>query len=278
MNRRPYFRIPSLLTIAALMAFALAGASVVIGGDDPRPNHAEGTKPAEGAKPAVKNVDHARAATSSQAVGGEAVYSTASEPDEGPAPAAASTPIAHSNLHGKHAATDDLGACVTGAAIEDLNRLRDRLAEREKAISAKEAELKTLEKAIQEEFAKLEQTRSDLAKVDDLKKKENEEKIAKIVETLESMSPKPASQLIGTMDEALAVTAIRRMSTQKLAKIMNVMESGKSSRLTELLAGSVRTKSSAPLLASSGTGATSGRNPTSNPAEKPAGSKGGEKK
>ena len=90
----------------------------------------------------------------------------------------------------KDAQTD--AACLAGSAtLEDLRAQRAKLSEREKELNAKEAELTALKAGIQEEFEKLEATRSDIAKLEEIGKKENEEKVAKIVETLETMSPKP---------------------------------------------------------------------------------------
>ena len=155
----------------------------------------------------------------------------------------------------------DPNACVAGAsAIEDLNRQREKLQAREKELTAKEAELKSLEKAVKEEFTKLDDARTEFAKAGELKKKENEEKVAKVVETLETMGPKPASAILASLDDALAITAMQRMSTPKLAKILNIMETGRSSHLTELLAGVVRVRgaelNSSRLSTSSGVAAT----------------------
>jgi flagellar motility protein MotE (MotC chaperone) len=135
------------------------------------------------------------------------------------------------------------GSCIPSqAAIDDLSQQRELLQARERELAAKEAELKALEQSVSEEFKKLEQVRAEIAKIDNLRKKESQEKVAKIVETVETMSPKPASALLSALDESLAVTAMEQMSTAKLAKIMNIMESGRSSRLTELLAGVVRAR------------------------------------
>lgn len=167
--------------------------------------------------------------------------------------------------HAQHAQpkSDASGCIASEAAIEDLKLQREKLEGREKELAAREAELKALEQAIKDELRKVEQARADIARADQLQKKENEEKVAKIVETVEAMSPKSASQLLGQLDDALAVTAMQRMSTAKLAKILNVMEPGRSSRLTELLAGVVRARGATPggvpaarLPASSGAAAT----------------------
>lgn len=131
----------------------------------------------------------------------------------------------------------DREACLTQSAIDDLRSAREKVEQKEKELAARELELKALETAAQEELQKLQQARADILKMDELRKKENEGKVAKIVATVETMSPKSAAQLIAALDEPLATIAIQKMDTVKLAKIMNVMEPGKSSRLTELLAG-----------------------------------------
>lgn len=191
----------------------------------------------------ISENDYDSARSAEQTQGHESAPAPSSSPETAPA-APAETAAAK---------VSDEDACVIGAAaIEDMRAQREKIQLREKELAQKEGELKALQGAVQDEFKKLEQLRADMAKVETLKKKENEEKVAKIVETLEGMSPKAASQLLGTLDEALAVTAMQRMSTAKLAKVMNVMEPGRSSRLTELLAGVARVRSVLPQSASNG--------------------------
>ena len=84
--------------------------------------------------------------------------------------------------------------------------------------------------------------RDDLGKIDTARKQENEAKVAKLVETFETMSPKAASVLIATLEDSLAVAAMAKMDTPKLAKIMNTMDPARSAKLSELMAGVVRAK------------------------------------
>jgi flagellar motility protein MotE (MotC chaperone) len=131
------------------------------------------------------------------------------------------------------------------ATVEDLRKQRDRVEAKQKELAARESDLKARELALQEELKKIQSAREDIAKIEGAKKVESEEKVTKLVETFETMSPKAASQLLVTVDETLAVAAMTRISTAKLAKIMNIMETSepaKSAKLTELLAGVVRAK------------------------------------
>lgn len=178
------------------------------------------------------------------------------------------------------------GCIANAAAIEDLRLRREEIEAKQKELTTKEAELKAREKALEDQIKSLEQIRDDIAKTDAARKKENEEKVTKLVETFETMSPKAAAQLLSNVEESLAVAAIARISTQRLAKIMNVMEPGRSSRLAEILAGVVRARNTlsrdkAEATASSTKGGEKNdgqnikqqqRNTTPNPAQREPGS------
>ncbi|OFZ21040.1 MAG: hypothetical protein A2X94_06830 [Bdellovibrionales bacterium GWB1_55_8] len=170
---------------------------------------------------------------------------------ETPAPSAAGSAGAAESSGGDTTETNisssASGACLTDpSVIEDLRKQREALQVRERNLVAKEAEFKAREDAIAEELKKFDGIRKELAKVQESRKSENDERVNKLVETFETMSPKAASQLLTSLDETLAVSAMSRISTQRLAKIMNLMDPAKSSRLTELLAGVVRANDSAP--------------------------------
>jgi len=126
--------------------------------------------------------------------------------------------------------------------LDEIKKKREEIDLKWKELAARDAELKARETAINEELKKLQETRDDIAKLEDSQRKGNEEKISKVVETLENMSPKASAQMLSTLDDGLAVAAISQMSTPKLAKVMNVMEPARASKLTELLAGVVRAK------------------------------------
>jgi flagellar motility protein MotE (MotC chaperone) len=51
------------------------------------------------------------------------------------------------------------------------------------------------------------------------------------------MSPKAAAKLISSMDDSLAVSVMFQMDTQRLAKILNLVEPKKSTELSEKLVG-----------------------------------------
>lgn len=148
-------------------------------------------------------------------------------------PEAAAAPVTRS------ASSDERGGgcLVDPAAIEDLRQRRVEVDVKSKDLLARESELKGRERALDEEFKKLEDLRIRIEKAQGSLKKDNEEKVAKLVETLETMNPKSAAALMTTLDDSLAVVAMTRLATPKLAKIMNLLDPGRSAQLTEAMTG-----------------------------------------
>lgn len=145
-------------------------------------------------------------------------------------------------------------ACLTGeAAIQDAQDLKRELAKKEQELKRREEELAQKEQALQEELKSLETVRDEIKNAQTISNSKNEEKIAKLVETFETMSPKAAAAIVATVDERLAVEAMSRLSSPKLGKILAAMDAAKSAPLTEKLAGVVRAKRNT---ASSGAAAT----------------------
>ncbi|MBL7716726.1 MAG: hypothetical protein JNL01_14775 [Bdellovibrionales bacterium] len=136
-------------------------------------------------------------------------------------------------------------ACLAyEGAAEDIKKRREELDAREKELKAKETELLAKTQALEAEIRKISDIRDEISKVEAIQAKENETKVAKVVETIESMSPKAAAKMIANLDETLAVSAMNRLATPKLAKILNLMEPATASRLNEILAGVTRAKRS----------------------------------
>lgn len=137
------------------------------------------------------------------------------------------------------AAYADSGAqscIVSEAALKDLAQKQAELAEREKLFQEKESAFKVKEEALQGEIQKLDELKKSLAGAQELAQRQNEEKIARLVETFEKMSPKGAASILAEVEEGLAVSAMQRISTLKLAKILNSMDGKKASALTEAIA------------------------------------------
>jgi flagellar motility protein MotE (MotC chaperone) len=135
------------------------------------------------------------------------------------------------------------GGCLTDeASVADFQDLRKDLAKRESEMKRREDEIAAKERALEDEIKKLDTLREEIKTAQNLGDAKSEEKVGKLVETFESMSPKAAAAIVGSIDERLAVEAMARLSSAKLGKILAAMEPVKSAPLAERLAGVVRAK------------------------------------
>lgn len=161
------------------------------------------------------------------------------------------------------------GACLTDeSAIADMQRLKNELEEKRKELAKRETEIVAREAALNEELKKIESIRDEIKQAGGQTTAEEEAKIAKLVETFETMSPKAAAGVVSSIDERLARDAMSRISSAKLGKILSAMDSAKSARLTESLAGVARARK--PFASSGAAEATTA-------AHEAVGVKGGEK-
>jgi flagellar export protein FliJ len=128
-------------------------------------------------------------------------------------------------------------ACVTGPEIlEDLKIKELELQERESEVALKLAEIQAKEKVLTDRLEELEKRRAELSGLESRESRENDVRIGKLVDTVEAMSPKASAKLLSEVDPKIAVEAMQRIETDKLARIMNGMDAKIASRLTELMA------------------------------------------
>ncbi len=125
------------------------------------------------------------------------------------------------------------GCLVSESAIADMETREERVKEAEAKVAQKEAELKALQIAVQEQLSQLDETKKQIQGIKHQEIAKNEEKVKKLIDTFETMSPKAAAQVVSKVDEEIAVTALVRLSTVKAGKILAAMDSAKSARLSE---------------------------------------------
>lgn len=141
------------------------------------------------------------------------------------------------------AASSDHNAGTTSSSgnIDEVLRAIDT---KQATLSAKETELSEREKALQrreqdldDKIRKLESLRASIRGEMDEQKKNNEERVLKLVSVMETMSPKSASGVLETIDDGLAVEVLKRIETKRMAKILNIMDKNRSAKLSELMTG-----------------------------------------
>jgi flagellar motility protein MotE (MotC chaperone) len=120
--------------------------------------------------------------------------------------------------------------------IQDLEAREQKLKTREAALREREKELESQQAAIKEQVGKLDAYRAEVEGEHAKELAEREEKVNKLIETFESMSPKSAAGVIGGVDDELAVTALSRLTSTKAGKILANLKPDQSARLSEMMA------------------------------------------
>lgn len=109
----------------------------------------------------------------------------------------------------------------------------DKEKERNEAISADLMERSRQVAKLQEE---LQVKLKELAASDDTKPRVRLESLDDVLKTYRDMSPRNAAQIIGKMDDDLAVEILSRLPNDQAAKILGRMDADRAARLTERLA------------------------------------------
>lgn len=138
---------------------------------------------------------------------------------------------------------DSQEAKSVGNATEDYSHL-EKLRERKEALDLREKELNELEEElhrqrgeIEARLEKLEAMRREISSVLKDRVEVDQERVNKLVETYSNMKPKQAAEIIGGIDEDLAVEVLGKMKKKSAAEILNLLDKEKARALSEKYAG-----------------------------------------
>lgn len=129
------------------------------------------------------------------------------------------------------------------AVHEDLShyeKLQQRKAEldlREKELAELEEELQKQKVELDKRIQQLEQTRDQIAQILKDRVQMDQEKVTKLVELYSNMKPKQAAEIIGSLNEDLAVEVLAKMKKKNAAEIMNLLPPDKARVLSEKYTG-----------------------------------------
>ncbi len=113
----------------------------------------------------------------------------------------------------------------------------ESIEQRERDVEEREARIKDREKELERKIVKMEELRQAVTGELEQQRKNNEDKVAKMVSVFETMSPKSAAGVFETLDDWLAIEVMKKMEVKRVAKIMNLMDKTRSAKLSELLTG-----------------------------------------
>ena len=102
-------------------------------------------------------------------------------------------------------------------AIQDARR--QQLAEKEAALAAKEQELKKLSAKLEAQVKALEESKKRVDESMKVQKKQQDEKVQKMVKLFKTMRGEQAGQLIDSLHEDLALELLNRLDTKTVAKL-----------------------------------------------------------
>jgi flagellar motility protein MotE (MotC chaperone) len=121
--------------------------------------------------------------------------------------------------------------------IDKLRSRKEELDLREKELNQLEEELQRQKVEVDQRIRKLETMRRDIAGVLKERVDADETQVNKLVDLYSNMKPKQAADVIGSLQEDLAVTVLGKMKKKNAAEVMNLLPSEKARGLSEKLTG-----------------------------------------
>ncbi len=141
------------------------------------------------------------------------------------------------------AGTKDKNPDETHTAMEDLSHF-EKLKSRKEELDMREKELGQLEEELQRQkveldkrITQLEEMRGQIAQVLKDRVEIDQEKVTKLVDLYSNMKPKQAAEVLGSINEDLAVEVLAKMKKKSAAEIMNLLPADKAKVLSEKYTG-----------------------------------------
>jgi flagellar motility protein MotE (MotC chaperone) len=158
--------------------------------------------------------------------------------DSGPAAAtAAKDAAANSNAKKSEPQAKDQSVAEDTSYIDKLRTRKEELDLREKELNQLEEELQRQKVEVDQRIRQLEQMRRDIASVLKERMDADETQVNKLVDLYSTMKPKQAADVIGSLQEDLAVQILGKMKKKNAAEVMNVLPADKARALSEKLTG-----------------------------------------
>jgi len=121
--------------------------------------------------------------------------------------------------------------------FEKLKQRKEELDMREKELAELEEELQKQKVELDKRIVQLEEMRNQIAQVLKDRVEVDQEKVAKLVDLYSNMKPKQAADVIGSINEDLAVEVLAKMKKKNAAEIMNLLPPEKARVLSEKYTG-----------------------------------------
>lgn len=115
----------------------------------------------------------------------------------------------------------------------NLQEERLKLREKEKELQQREMELKTLKVEVEKKLDDLERLRAQIEGLLKQKSDVEAQQVKELSQIYEKMDPTKAAKVIAELDEGLAIQVLSSMKRKSAGKILNNVEKGKATSLSE---------------------------------------------
>lgn len=171
------------------------------------------------------------------AIGGARASEGPAEKSKPKAPAAEKAAAPVKDAKHETAKTKDAPADEDVSQYEKLKARKEELDHREKELAELEEELQRQKGELDQRIQQLEKTRDQIAQILKERVEIDQEKVTKLVDLYSNMKAKQAADVIGSMNEDLAVEVLAKMKKKNAAEIMNLLTPDKARTLSEKYTG-----------------------------------------
>lgn len=154
-----------------------------------------------------------------------------------PAAAAEKSAAAATEVQADKSRAAESGVSQEFSHFEKLKQRKDELDMRENELSQLEEELQKQKVELDKRILQLESMRNQIAQTLKDRVEVDQEKVTKLVDLYTNMKPKQAADVIGTINEDLAVEVLAKMKKKNAAEIMNLLSPEKARVLSEKYTG-----------------------------------------
>jgi flagellar motility protein MotE (MotC chaperone) len=127
-----------------------------------------------------------------------------------------------------------------------LKQRKEELDQREKELGELEEELQRQKVELDKRISQLEEMRKQISQTLKERVEVDQEKVNKLVDLYSNMKPKQAADVIGSLNEELAVEVLAKMKKKNAAEVMNLLPPEKARILSEKYTGYRRISSQEP--------------------------------
>jgi flagellar motility protein MotE (MotC chaperone) len=121
--------------------------------------------------------------------------------------------------------------------FEKLKERKEELDQREKELNELEEELQRQKVELEKRVVQLEEMRTQIATTLKDRVEVDQEKVNKLVDLYSNMKPKQAADVIGNLNDDLAIEVLAKMKKKSAAEIMNLIPADKARALSEKYTG-----------------------------------------